>query len=221
MPGRNEQIFLISPENVHKRNRSRNALESEQTCHGNHSSTSLSHLNLLVSLEFFLAQLSLETQVVESVVTRCLGSLTAEVISTVSDTLTLSDADHHEDTCKPSGLLCCEDTEGLGPVGALRESRDVHSHSQTTNVCGPNTSPCKHTHTSMLDLSLLDKLLVGEHVGESIDILSDDRQLERIPDTLINFRSLQGSTGERGLLRGKGSSGSDKGGGEGKLHRDG
>lgn len=73
----------------------------------------------------------------------------------------------------------------------------------------------------MFDLSLLNKLLVGEHVGESVDILSDDGQLKRVPDTFLNIRSLQGGADLRCLLRGKGSSGGDKGGGEGELHRDG
>ena len=83
---------------------------------------------------------------------------------------------------------------------------------------GPDTSPRQHGHTSMLDLRLNDELLVGEHVREGIDILADDGKLERIPDSLLNLRSLKSSAGDGLLGRCEGGRGSEESGGDSELH---
>ena len=60
---------------------------------------------------------------------------------------------------------------------------------------GPNTGPGKHGHTSVLDLSLLKELRLGEHVGESIISILKLSEGKRIPWLSSNLFKSSGGEG--------------------------
>ena len=76
---------------------------------------------------------------------------------------------------------------------------------------GPNSSPCKHSLTSVLDFSFSQELFLGEHAWEGIEsfTFSEGKETHRIPNS---FSGLQGTGGSSGLLRDKGRAASQKGG---------
>lgn len=83
-------------------------------------------------------------------------------------------------------------------------------------MSGPDTSPCKHGLTSMLDLGSLQELLVGEHAGKGIKgfTFAQGVKTQRIPNGLVGH--FQGRLdGRRSLLRDKGGGASHKGGEDG------
>mmetsp|Transcript_7228 Transcript_7228/g.10212 ORF Transcript_7228/g.10212 Transcript_7228/m.10212 type:complete len:212 (+) Transcript_7228:265-900(+) len=161
--------YLLSTEKVHKRNRSGDGFKGEQGSHGNHSSTSVLQFNNLVTFGLVRIKLLSKTHPVESHITGSFATLTPEVISSVSNRFTFSDGDEHEDGSKHGRLFRSKDTKSLGPVRAFGHTGDVHAKAHSTLVGGPDTSPGKHGHTSVLDLGFLQELLVREHVGEGIE----------------------------------------------------
>ena len=107
---------LLGSEDVHEGNGSGDSLKGEHGGHGDHGGASLGVLNLLVASKLIGREPSLEVEGVNSEVTGRLGGLAAEVVSGVSDALSLSDDDESEDAGKDAGLLLSEDAGGLSPV---------------------------------------------------------------------------------------------------------
>ncbi len=119
-------------EDIHERDGSGDAFVGEETGHSDHSSSSILLFYNLVSFYFLGAQFLGQSQNVESKVTRSLGGLSSEVISGVSNTLSLSDGNEEENGSEESGAFRSKDTEGLRPVGAFRGTLEVHSKSHAT-----------------------------------------------------------------------------------------
>mmetsp|Transcript_26373 Transcript_26373/g.39073 ORF Transcript_26373/g.39073 Transcript_26373/m.39073 type:complete len:251 (-) Transcript_26373:80-832(-) len=190
------KVFKHLVENSHDRNGSRNRLHSEKGGHSNHCSTSILQLNNLVTISILLRHLLGESHPVKSTVTRFLGGLIAPVVSRVSYTLSLSDGDEENDSSEQSRLLCSDNSKSLGPVRHNGHSWDVHAKSHTSNMGSPNSGPCKHALTSVLDLSFLKELGHGEHVGESVVSLLNLSKRKRIPCYSSNlFETSSGKNG--------------------------
>ena len=122
---------LVSSEKVHDGDGSGDCFEREQRCHGDHSSTSVDELRLSVSFLFLWGKLLLQSQVVKVHVTRGLGRLSSEVVTGMSNTLTLSDHDESKDSSEPGGLFCGKNSKSLTRFG-FRESIEVKSKTQST-----------------------------------------------------------------------------------------
>mmetsp|Transcript_23119 Transcript_23119/g.54590 ORF Transcript_23119/g.54590 Transcript_23119/m.54590 type:complete len:216 (-) Transcript_23119:19-666(-) len=192
----------------------------KKTGHRNHGGTSILHFYNLVPFCRFGGQLLGKTHPVEVQVTRCLGGLSSEVVSGVSNTFSLTNSNEEEDASEPSRLFLSKNSKSLCPVGFLRESRNVHAESHTTLVRSPNSGPRDHSLTSVLDFGFLQELNIREHAWEGVETLASSElgQVERIEWNSPNFFVAGGLKGRlRGsrLLRGKRRSGCNKRGEEG------
>ena len=123
---------LLSTKDVHERNGSRDGLKGKHGSHGDHGSTSLSHLDLFEAGLFLGGKRVLEVERVEASVTGGLGRLATEVITGVSDTLSLGNRDEGKNGTEPDGLFLGKDTKSLGPVRLLGESGEVEAKSESS-----------------------------------------------------------------------------------------
>jgi len=104
----------------------------EKRSHGDHSCSSILNFNIFISGHLFWGCLLLDSKVVEVQVSRGLGGLASEVVTTVANTLSLGDGDEGKNTKEPAWLFRGENSKSLGPVGLLWESREVKSKSESS-----------------------------------------------------------------------------------------
>ena len=82
-------------------------------------------------------------------------------------------------------------------------------------VCGPNSGPCEHGLTSVLDLGFLQELNIREHVGEGVETLASSELgkvewVERLSSNFFKACRLEGRRCRLGRLLHKGSRRGDK-----------
>jgi hypothetical protein len=93
----------------------------------------LLQLNILVTGSLFRSDGLSETKVVKvKIALISLCGLTPEVVSGVSNALTLSNRDEAQDGAKPDGLVQGENTERFRPVSFGGEAREVQTESRST-----------------------------------------------------------------------------------------
>ena len=86
-------------------------------------------------------ELLLDSHPVEAEVSGDLGRHTAEVVSDVSDALSLGDGDEDVDSAEASGVLLGRDRERRGPVGSDGGAEDKAALENAPSVPHSKTAP--------------------------------------------------------------------------------
>lgn len=125
--------YLVSTKNVHNRNGSGDSLHGEKRGHGNHGSSAILQLYLLVSGVLLGGHFRLHAKVVKVEVAHIrLAGFSTEAVTSVPYRFTFGDRNEGKDNAKPDRLFSSENSKSLGPVGLLGESREVKTKSKPT-----------------------------------------------------------------------------------------